>query len=106
MGWLVGAMAEIALFAGDNVLGREGPGVILLKSSTVSRRHARITIEADGAVVEDLGSKNGTYVNDQRVTRPTPVVDGSQVRIGSLLFTFRSAQPDGSTETLSSHSTH
>ncbi len=45
-GWLVGDGAEIALAAGDNVLGREGPGIILLKSSTVSRRHARIIIEA------------------------------------------------------------
>ena len=103
MGWLVGAVGEIALAGGDNVLGREGPGVILLKSSTISRRHARITIEAERAEVEDLGSKNGTFVDDRRVTEPTPVVDGSQVRIGSLVFTFRRPQPDGSTETLSSH---
>jgi pSer/pThr/pTyr-binding forkhead associated (FHA) protein len=54
--------------------------------------------------VEDLGSKNGTYVNDRRVTSPTPVVDGNQVRIGSLLFTFRLPQPAGSTETLSAQS--
>jgi DNA-binding winged helix-turn-helix (wHTH) protein len=100
-GWLVGTPAEIALFAGENVLGREGEGVILLKSSTVSRRHARITIDTSGVVVEDLGSKNGTYVNDQRVTSPTPVADGNQVRIGSLLFMFRLPRPAGSTETLS-----
>ena len=103
-GWLVGSPAEIALFAGENVLGREGAGVILLKSSTVSRRHARITIEPGGVLVEDLGSKNGTYVNDQRVTSPTPVADGNQVRIGSLLFTFRLPRPAGSTETLSTRS--
>lgn len=103
-GWLVGSTAEIALLPGDNVLGREGAGLILLKSSTVSRRHARISVRSDGASVEDLGSKNGTYVNDQRVNDPTPVVDGDQVRIGSLLFTFRASQPAGSTETLSSRS--
>lgn len=103
-GWLVGDVAEIALAAGDNVLGREGTGIILLKSSTVSRRHARIRIDADRAIVEDLGSKNGTYVNDRLVTSPTPVVDGNQVRIGSLLFTFRLPQPAGSTETLSGRS--
>jgi DNA-binding winged helix-turn-helix (wHTH) protein len=101
-GWLVGATSEIALSAGENVLGREGPGVILVNSSAVSRRHARIAIDARGAVVEDLGSKNGTYVNDRRVEGPTPVVEGDQVRIGSLLFTFRSSQPDSTTETLSS----
>ncbi len=102
--WLIGTTAEIALFAGENVLGREGPGVTLLKSSTVSRRHARIVIDANSAVVEDLGSKNGTYVNDSRLTAPTAIVDGDQVRIGSLLFTFRASLPAGSTETLSSHS--
>ena len=63
-----------------------------MKSSTVSRRHARIKIDAKGAVIEDLKSKNGTYVNDRRVSGPTPVTDGDQVRIGSLLFTFRLSQ--------------
>jgi DNA-binding winged helix-turn-helix (wHTH) protein len=102
-GWLVGTTAEIALFAGENVLGREGPGVILVKSSTVSRRHVRIAIDASGATVEDLGSKNGTYVNDRRVSVATPVAEGDEIRIGSLLFTFRVSPPAGSTETVSSH---
>ena len=102
-GWLIGATVEIPLFAGENVLGREGPGVILLKSTTVSRRHASIVIAGHSAVVEDLGSKNGTYVNDRRLKAPTPVVEGDSVRTGSLLFTFRLAQPAASTETRSSH---
>ena len=41
-GWLVGSTAEVALLAGENIIGREGTGVILVKSSTVSRKHARI----------------------------------------------------------------
>ena len=101
-GWLVGSTAEVALLAGENIIGREGEGVILVKSSTVSRKHARIAIDASGAVVEDLGSKNGTYVNDRRIDVPTPVVDGDQVRIGSLLFTFRLSQGNETTETQSS----
>jgi DNA-binding winged helix-turn-helix (wHTH) protein len=100
-GWLIGPPAEIALFAGENVLGREGPGVILLNSTTVSRRHVRIAIDAGAVIVEDLGSKNGTYVNDRRIEAPTPVLEGDQVRIGSLLFTFRHSPPAGSTETVS-----
>ncbi len=100
--WLIGANLELALSCGENVLGREGPGVILVQSSAVSRRHARIAIDGRGAMVEDLGSKNGTYVNDRRVEGPTPVVEGDQVRIGSLLFTFRLSRPDGTTETVSS----
>jgi len=73
-----------------------------VKSTTVSRRHARIEIDATRATVEDLGSKNGTYVNDQLVSGATPVADGDQVRLGSLLFTFRLSQPSQSTETQSS----
>jgi DNA-binding winged helix-turn-helix (wHTH) protein len=103
-GWLIGSTAEVALLPGENVIGREGDGVILVKSSTVSRRHARIAIDASGAVVEDLGSKNGTYVNDRRIKGPTPVVDGDQIRIGSLLFTFRLSQGNETTETQSSRS--
>jgi DNA-binding winged helix-turn-helix (wHTH) protein len=101
---LVSATAEIALAPGENILGREGEGIVVVKSSTVSRRHARIMIEANAAVVEDLGSKNGTYVNDRPVTSPTPVVDGDQVRLGSLLFTFRFPQPSETTETQTSPS--
>ncbi len=103
-GWLVGSTAEVALFPGENILGREGDGVIVVKSSTVSRRHARITLDAGGGVVEDLGSKNGTYVNDRRIESPTPVADGDQIRVGSLLFTFRLSQSSTTTETLSSRS--
>lgn len=101
LAWLVGP-AEIALFAGENVLGREGPGLTLLKSSTVSRRHARIMIDADGATIEDLGSKNGTYVNDRRVDLATPVVDGDRLRVGSLVFTYRRSQSAESTQSVSS----
>ena len=99
--WLLGRTAEVALLPGENVLGREGDGIILMKSSTVSRRHARIVINAKGAVIEDLKSKNGTFVNDRRVSGPTPVTEGDQVRIGSLLFTFRRSQGSQSTETQS-----
>ena len=99
--WLVGA-EDVALFAGENVLGREGAGVTLLKSSTVSRRHARLVIGVDGNEVEDLGSKNGTYVNDRRVELTTPVVNGDQLRIGSLVFTFRRTRSAESTQSLSS----
>jgi DNA-binding winged helix-turn-helix (wHTH) protein len=98
-GWLVGATAELVLFPGENVIGREGDGVIVVNSSTVSRRHARVALGAAGPVIEDLGSKNGTYVNDRRVTSAVPLTDGAQVRIGSQLFTFRIAGPSASTET-------
>jgi pSer/pThr/pTyr-binding forkhead associated (FHA) protein len=92
----------VALVPGENIIGREGDGVILVKSSTVSRRHARITLDGAGGTLEDLGSKNGTYVNDRRIDAATPIADGDQIRIGSLLFTFRMSQSSTTTETLSS----
>lgn len=99
-GWLLGEVAEIALTSGENVLGREGPDVILMKSSTVSRRHARIVIDEKGAIVEDLGSKNGTFVGGRRVTSATPLADGDQIRLGSIVLTFRIPPPPTATDTL------
>jgi len=51
------------------------------------------------ALIEDLGSKNGTYVGGERITGPTPLADGDEVRIGSVLLVFRARPALGSTET-------
>ena len=69
-----------------------------LDSASVSRRHARIVITGAGATVEDLGSRNGTHVNDRAVTGPTPLADGDEVRLGTVRMTFR-VVPAGETET-------
>lgn len=100
--WLIGSTGDVALPMGAHVLGRDGDGVVPLHSSTVSRRHARISLEAAGATVEDLGSKNGTYVNDQRVSGPMSVSDGDRIRFGSLVFTFRRGGSPLSTDTVAS----
>jgi DNA-binding winged helix-turn-helix (wHTH) protein len=97
--WLLGEDTRMALAPGENVLGRSGDGVIVVKSATVSRRHARIVLDATCGTVEDLGSKNGTFVNEQRVSGPTPVVNGDRIRIGPLRFTFHFATPSDTTET-------
>jgi pSer/pThr/pTyr-binding forkhead associated (FHA) protein len=55
----------------------------------VSRRHARIVVTGDATVLEDLGSKNGTFLHGERVTSPVRVTDGDEIHIGSLLVTFR-----------------
>lgn len=102
MARLLGSTTEVPLWPGENVIGREGDGIGLVKSSTVSRRHARIVVDVKGSSLEDLGSKNGTYLNDRRVDRPTPVADGDQIRFGSVLFTFRVSHRSDSTETVSS----
>jgi DNA-binding winged helix-turn-helix (wHTH) protein len=99
---LVGSGGDIALRAGENVLGRDGPDIVLLPSTSVSRRHARLVITAAGATVDDCGSKNGTFVDDRRVAGPTPVADGARLRFGSLLLTFRLVRPGATTDSVRS----
>ena len=54
----------------------------------MSRRHARLVVTADGTVLEDFGSKNGTFRGGERVTAPIHLADGDAIHIGSLLVTF------------------
>ena len=98
--WLVAEDTKVPLRAGENVLGRGGDDVTEIDSGSISRRHARVVI-GDGAWVEDLGSKNGTWVRDVRVTDRAPLVEGDLLRLGSMLFTFRYSRGVDSTDTVS-----
>ena len=80
---------EIQLAEGENVLGRDRESVVWLDSSTVSRRHARVTIAGDQALIEDLGSRNGTWVGGRKVEGPTALADHDEVKLGSVVLTFR-----------------
>ena len=97
--WLVWDMRQIALNEGDNILGRAPDAGIWIDAPGVSRHHARIRLEDSAVAVEDLGSKNGTYLRGERITAPTPLVDGDQIRLGSVVITFRVPPPPGSTDT-------
>jgi pSer/pThr/pTyr-binding forkhead associated (FHA) protein len=57
--------------------------------TTVSRRHARVVVDADGVTIEDLGSRNGTWLADQPLTGRAPVREGDAIRLGSARFTYR-----------------
>src|SRR3954447_22636978 len=73
-------------------IGREpGPGIALESDTQVSRRHARVTPERDRAVIQDLGSTNGTFVNDQVVHGPRFVAPGDRIRVGLTVFELRTA---------------
>ena len=87
------------LTEGEHIVGRDMDVAVTLESTTVSRRHARLRLSAGAASIEDLGSKNGTFVNDVAVTAETALADGDRVRIGSLLLTFRCGGSAFSTET-------
>jgi DNA-binding winged helix-turn-helix (wHTH) protein len=76
---------------GDHVLGRSEDARIRIEAPGVSRRHARIVVTDGGAAIEDLASKNGTFVGEQRLDGPTPLHDGDQIRLGRQLLVFRRA---------------
>jgi pSer/pThr/pTyr-binding forkhead associated (FHA) protein len=66
----------------------------------MSRRHARIVVTNGEAILEDLGSKNGTHVNGSRVATPCRLADGDEVRLGGVILTFRLGSPMSATETV------
>jgi DNA-binding winged helix-turn-helix (wHTH) protein len=89
---------EILLDEGDNLVGRGDDVPVGLDGSSVSRRHARISVRGDRVEVEDLGSKNGTFVMGRRIAGPTPLAEGETLCIGSVLLVCARA-PRGSTST-------
>ena len=91
---------EFPLQPGENIVGRTGEGVIALEAPSVSRQHARLTIADGRAVIEDLGSKNGTWVGPVEVTGPTPVRDGDEIRLGSVVVTIHASARAMTTETV------
>lgn len=90
---------EIALEEGETVLGRDPEATAFIDHTSVSRRHARIVIDGEGATVEDLQSKNGTFVRGERLGPPAPLTDGDELKLGSVAMTFRVFPLSGSTET-------
>ena len=86
--WLEWGKRRFPLSHGEHVVGRDPDVEVTLDASMVSRRHARIVVTAEGAVLEDFGSKNGTFRGSERVTSPVQLADGDAIHIGSLLVTF------------------
>ncbi len=65
---------------------------------SVSRRHARIVVSGASATIEDLGSKNGTFLDGRRLTSTQALSDGSRVKIGTVEMTIRRYEGGVSTE--------
>jgi FHA domain len=70
------------------VLGRGDQADIVLEDSFASSRHARLVPHGDVIVLEDLGSTNGTYLNDEPLRGPQPLHPGDRIRIGDSAFIF------------------
>ena len=68
------------------LVGRGSDCQLVLDDDYVSTRHARVVDGPEEVYVEDLGSTNGTYVNNQRITSPTAIGFGDVVRIGRTIL--------------------
>jgi DNA-binding winged helix-turn-helix (wHTH) protein len=90
---------RVPLEDGDHVVGRDPDLALFIDSPTVSRRHAVLRTSASGATIEDLDSKNGTFVNERRCAAPVPVGDTDVIRVGSVGIRLRAIRAFGSTVT-------
>lgn len=92
---------EIPLHDGEHLIGRAPDTTVCIDSPRVSRHHARIVVDGDQATVDDVGSKNGTYLDGKMVTAPTALKSGDEIIVGSIAITFVDARDGNATETMS-----
>jgi diguanylate cyclase (GGDEF)-like protein len=76
----------------EHVVGRLDELDIPIDAESVSRRHARLFRTSQGWLIDDLGSTNGTWVNDQRIGGPLILRDGDQLRFGGAIAKFLSGK--------------
>ncbi len=82
---------RIPLVNDQYIVGRDSEAAFVVSRSSVSRQHARLFTDTDGAWwVEDLKSTNGTFVNEMRLTSPQQLTDSDQVRFGDAIYKFLS----------------
>jgi DNA-binding winged helix-turn-helix (wHTH) protein len=86
---LVWKKQSLPLTDGVHLTGRDDACALVIDASTVSRHHARITVVAGAATIEDLGSTNGTHVNGARISRPTRLGFGDELSLGSEVLQLR-----------------
>lgn len=83
---------------GENILGRGEECTLVIDATTVSRRHARITVSRGVASIEDLESTNGTFVNKKPAKVPIVLKDGDEVSLGTAGMRFHKSDPSAPTE--------
>jgi hypothetical protein len=81
-----------AALTGAIEIGRDRSTTLALEDEQVSRRHARVSVQGDLGLVEDLGSTNGTYVNGQPIEGPRALRPGDRIRVGLTVLELRTAQ--------------
>jgi DNA-binding winged helix-turn-helix (wHTH) protein len=88
---------EFILETGITVLGRDPSVAIYIEHPSVSRRHARISITGNEAVLEDLKSRNGTFLDGRRIDVPAILHHGAVIGLGAITLTFRVQSAPAST---------
>jgi DNA-binding winged helix-turn-helix (wHTH) protein len=97
---LIIGTTQIELAQRETILGRRIP--ILAADPAISRDHARVVVDGQRVFIEDLSSKNGTFVGGRRIEASTELVDGDVISIGSARITFRAGAHAETTMTLAS----
>ena len=93
------ADGRAVLKEGAHVLGRDPDLELCIDSASVSRRHAVIKVAGAEATIEDLGSKNGTFLGNRAIGSSVPLADGDVIRLGSVELTFTIVNARDSTRT-------
>jgi DNA-binding winged helix-turn-helix (wHTH) protein len=94
---LVRGNRKIPLSAGENILGRDPDASVHVDHASVSRRHARISVRGSKVVLEDLASRNGTFLAGRRIDSPVELHDGDIIGLGPVTLTFQALTAPGST---------
>jgi TolB-like protein/DNA-binding winged helix-turn-helix (wHTH) protein/Flp pilus assembly protein TadD len=89
--WIIAGSRRIPLHTGDNLIGCDPASAVCLDEPGVSPRHARIVVGERGALLEDLGSKNGTSVGKVPVTGRVPLHDGDQLHVGPNVIIYHTS---------------
>lgn len=100
-GTIVFRGTEWPLRQGKNVLGRDPSADVQIDDHTVSRKHAIIDIGSDAVIIEDLSSKNGTFLDGEKLTGSAPLSERQAIVLGDAAITFRRANARTSTVTVS-----
>jgi DNA-binding winged helix-turn-helix (wHTH) protein len=101
---LVWGRREISLEPGDNLIGRDREAVVWIDDESVSRRHAKITVGPEGASIEDLGSKNGTYLGGRKIRGKVSLSNRAVIKVGPAALSLRVMRHTGSTRSTRSKS--
>lgn len=94
--WIQWEDRRVPLPEGEHIVGRAAVSTIVLDWPEVSRRHARIVVSPDGATLEDLGSRNGTFVGATRIAMACSLRDRDEITIGPATLIFHTVL-DGAT---------